>query len=481
MSATRRQFLGAAAAAAAPAFLTGQTKDRPLNVLSIVCDQMRGDCMGFLGHPNVRTPNLDRLATEGVVFERAFVNNPVCLPSRKSCFSGRYPHEHGSLSNNQKSHLAWDGSLLSHFAKAGYRTGWSGKNHTYAKEALGNLDFQSIRDREPFRAYNGTVPPHWHSDVHWPEEDCYAAVNTRAALEFLDGSKGKSDPFFLHVSYFDPHPPYMAPAEYTSRYAARDMRLPASVRAVEMSERLEQYRHAFGMDRVTDADFLETMRYYYAQIEWGVDKQVGALMGALEERGMADNTLVVFTSDHGDFMGSHGLVRKGMFLYDALLHVPMIWRVPGGARGARTNALAQHTDLFPTLADMANLPAAPGDLPGRSLRPFLEGGKDDAGRTIFTSAGYGELTEAELTLPMNPKDAKADPRHSIVMDQNMRPDNRTAMARTAEWKLVMTESRGPELYHVNGGVTESRNMAGEAAHAGVRRKLEAKLGSWWKW
>ena len=481
MSATRRQFLTTAAAAAAPTFLTGQANDRPLNVLSIVCDQMRGDCMSFLGHPNARTPNLDRLASQGVVFDRAFVNNPVCVPSRKSCFSGLFPHQHGSLTNRTKTFLDWDDSLLGHFDKAGYRCGWSGKNHTYNSKALENLDFQSIRSREPFRAYNGTVPPHWHGDVYWPEDDCYPAVNTRAALEFLDGSKGSSDPFFLHVSYFDPHPPYMAPAEFSSRYAARDMRLPDSPAAAEMDERLAEFRHAFGMDRVPEADFLETMRYYYAQIEWGVDKQVGLLMQALEERGMAENTVVVFTSDHGDFMGSHGLVRKGMFLYDALLHVPMIWRVPGGAKGARTSAFAQHTDLFPTLADVANAPAAPRDLPGRTLRPFLEGSKDAADHVMYTSGGYAELTGNELNLPLNPTDVKGKPRHSQVLDRNMEPEHRTAMARTPEWKLVMTETRGPELYRMNGGVTESRNLAGERAHAGVRRKLESKLEAWWKW
>ncbi len=482
MSATRRQFISAAAAAAAPAFLTGQAADRPLNVLSIVCDQMRGDCMSFLGHPNVRTPNLDRLAAQGVTFERAFVNNPVCVPSRKSCFSGRFPHEHGSLTNRQKGFLDWDDSLLGHFDRAGYRTGWSGKNHTYNNEALERLDFRSIRSREPFRAYNGTVPPHWHGDVYWPEEDCYPAVNTRAALEFLDGSQGNSDPFFLHVSYFDPHPPYMAPAEFSSRYCADEMRFPASVRAADLSERLEEFRHGFGMDRVADADFLETMRYYYAQIEWGVDKQVGRLLRALEERGMAENTVVVFTSDHGDFMGSHGLVRKGMFLYDALLHVPLIFRVPGGARGARSKAFAQHTELFPTLADLANAPVpASIDLPGRSLRPFLEGADAEPRQTMFTSGGYAELTETELNPPLNPKDVDGEPRHSQVLDRNMEPEHRTAMVRTDEWKLVMTETRGPELYRMNDSVTESRNLAREKAHAGVRRKLERQLSGWWKW
>jgi arylsulfatase A-like enzyme len=170
-----------------------------------------------------------------------------------------------------------------------------------------------------------------------------------------------------------------------------------------------------------------------------------------------------------------------MFLYDALLYVPMIWRIPGGAKGVRTKAFAQHTDLFPTLAEVAKTPAAPSDLSGRSLRRFFQSENDDPAHTIFTSAGYGELTDAELHLPLNPSDPKATPRHTLVMNRNMNPDHRTAMARTAEWKLVMTETRGPELYRLDGGVTESRNLAAEPAHAEVRRKLESKLTSWWKW
>jgi arylsulfatase A-like enzyme len=480
---TRRRFLAqSAAAVAAPAMLAGQASDRPPNILSIVCDQMRGDAMGFLGHPNVRTPSIDRLASEGVVFERCFVNNPVCLPSRKSAFSGRYPHEHGSLSNLQPPPpLPWPGTLLEHMSGCGYRTGWVGKNHTYNNEAITRTDFRSVRDREPFRAYNGMVPPHWHTDVYWPEEDCYPEINTREALRFLDESKS-ADPFFLHVSYFDPHPPYMAPAEYSSHYRASDMKLPDYVPPGDLSPRLEEYKRGFGMDRVTEADLTETMRYYYAQIEWGVDKQVGRLLRALQERGLAENTLVVFTSDHGDFMGTNGLVRKGMFLYDSLLHVPMIWRFPGRApAGTRNRVQAQHIDLFPTFADYTGRKPSV-ELPGRSLRAFVEGGRDDdAQRPIFTSAGYGELGAEQLNLPLNPKKADAVPRHTQVMNRNMTVEHRTSMIRTPEWKLVMTESRGPELYYMDGGVVEQRNVADKTEHAGVRAGLEKQLTGWWKW
>jgi len=488
MPTTRREFLGQAAASAAlasqaPALL-GQARDRPPNIVYVICDQMRGDAMGCVDHPNVRTPNLDRMAKEGVLFERCFVNNPVCLPSRQSAFTGRYPHEHGALTNQGKTIRDWSGTLVDVFEKGGYLTGWAGKNHTYSNELMGRLDFASVRDREPFRAYNGLVPPWWHTDVYWSEQKCYPEINTREALRFLDGAKPGGDPFFLHVSYFDPHPPYMAPAEFTQRYVGSQMKLPANGRtsAEALSGRLEEFKDGFGMHEATEADITETMRYYYAQIEWGVDKQVGRILRGLEERGLAEDTVVVFTSDHGDFMGSYGLVRKGMFLYDALLHVPMIWYAPGRVpAGLRTKAPAQHIDLFPTFANYAGLSTRGLDLPGRSLKPLIEGGKDDPGRAIFTSAGYDELTAVQTNIPLDPAEKDATPRHSQVMNHNMNQRYKTSMVRTAEWKMVMTETRGPELYNLNGGVGEMENVAASKEHAGVRAQLEKRLDGFWSW
>ncbi len=371
--------------------------------------------------------------------------------------------------------------MLEQLQRSGYRTGWVGKNHTYTDEAMENVDFKSIRSREKFRAYNGMVPPHWHTDVYWPEEDCFPEINTREAFRFLEETPS-NDPFFLHVSYFDPHPPYMAPSDFSRNYPSDKMTLPEYRDPATLSPRLAEFKRGFGLDYVTRAELTETSRYYYAQVEWGVDKQVGRILDYLQARGMDDNTIVVFTSDHGDFMGSYGMVRKGMFLYDALLHVPMIWWAPGRfPRGLRTSAFAQHTDLFPTFADFSGKRAA-GDLPGQSLRPFIERGeRDDPERMIFTSAGYGEMTDDVFNLPRNPSDEDATPRHSQALDQNMEPDHRTSMLRTQEWKLIMNENRGPELYHMNGGVVESANLADRPEHKRVRASLENSLGGWWSW
>lgn len=132
MSISRRRFAQSLLlSAGSTAFHAGRAADAPTNVLFVTVDQMRGDCMGAVGHPNVRTPNLDRMAREGMLFRNGFASGPVCVPARKSCFSGQHPHEHGSLTNRDGDKLAWEGSMLEHFARRGYQTAWVGKNHTF--------------------------------------------------------------------------------------------------------------------------------------------------------------------------------------------------------------------------------------------------------------------------------------------------------------------------------------------------------------
>ena len=487
----RRAFLMGSGAAAMGGILAGSSSAwasakrgaTPPNVVYIICDQMRGDALSCLGSPNARTPNLDRMASQGVLFENWFSNNPVCLPSRVTAFTGLYPHQHNNLANNPGNVIeSFDGSMLGHFHERGYRFGWIGKNHTCSKRLLSRLDFWRNRAREPFRNYPPSVPPWWHSDMFWSTEECHASLNTRDGIEFIRTTPN-DQPFFLHLSYFDPHPPYFAPAEFTSRYASADMRIPPCVPAEQLSGRLDDYRRAMQYDRMTDADFTETMRYYYASIEWGVDYQVGRILKTLEEAGLMENTVVLFTSDHGDFMGRHRMVRKGMFLYDDLLHVPMIWYAPGRiAQGHRVKLLAQGIDLFPTLADMTG-GKAPSGLPGKTLRPFLQGesGAEEK-RTIFACAGYGELPEGYFEHPEALYDPSAEePLHTRVMNIAMEPEHRTVMARNNDWKLILSETRPPELYNVHGGAPERENVIDRPEAAPVRRELETEARHLWTW
>ncbi|MBD3267840.1 sulfatase-like hydrolase/transferase [bacterium] len=479
----RRTFLKSNAAALGalgiPA-VTGHAQDAP-NVVFIICDQMRGDAMGCMGNPNARTPHLDRLAKQGVLFPRGFSNNPVCVPSRMATFAGRYPHQTGRLSNRSwdAKELCVEGTLAGYFLRRGYRTGWIGKNHTYQGEEFKKFDTASLRARERFRKYSRFVPPHWHSDTFLPAELCNPRKNTDEAIQFIQKAK-QNEPFFLHVSYFDPHPPYMAPAEFSSRYCSESIKLPRFVPPKNLSRRLANYAECMHLDELSEADLRETLRYYHASVEWGVDHQVGRIMNTLQTQGLLENTIVVFTSDHGDFMCDYHMVRKGMFLYDSLLHVPFIWHAPGRImEGDRVDNLAQGIDIFPTLIELTG-GTVPEHLEGRSLRDNLRGQSGDlAGEALFTTAAYG-VVEPVNNPAVDLKDPDETPLHTRVMEQGMEPKYSTMMIRTHKYKYIMNENDPPELYDVNGDVHEMKNVAEKGAHAAERTQLEKRLKTWRK-
>ncbi len=478
---TRRAFIQSSAAAALsalPAPAVTSAAQRPPNVVFIICDQMRGDSMRCVGNRNARTPNLDRMAKDGVLFSRAFCNNPVCVPSRMATFAGRYPHQTGRLSNRpwNGKELDMPNTLGGYFLERGYRCGWVGKNHTYEKKELEKFDVFSHRAREPFRKYSRFVPPHWHSHTLWPEKKCHPRKNTDEAVEFIQSSPN-GQPFFLHVSYFDPHPPYMAPDEFVSRYDSSKLNLPATVPPGNLGKRLETFAREFGMNELSDADFIETLKFYHASIEWGVDYQVGRLLQTLKQQGLEEDTVIVFTSDHGDFMCDYRLVRKGIFLYDALLHIPLIWYAPGRIpKGARTDALANGIDIFPTLVELTG--GTKGEhLEGRSLVPFIHGerpGRDDA---IFTTGAYGQV-EPVNNPSIDPSDEDDTPLHTRVMEQCMEATHETRMIRTRDFKFILNEDDPAELYDLNGGVGERENRISQSRFATERRDLEKRLNEW---
>lgn len=456
------------------------------NVILIIADQMRGDALGILGHPDVQTPNLDRMANGGVLFSNFFVNNPVCVPSRMSLHSGRYPHEHGSISNKESVRFtSLDGTLLGYFKEKGYRLGWFGKdNHAYDRSVLNeSLDANSSRRREAFRAYQSHTAPHWYSHTPWPNEQLFPVLTTNDAISFIVDSDDR--PFFTVLSLFDPHPPYFAPAAYVANYPPNQLTLPTYTDPSNLSSRLANQKRAMLYDTMTESDLRGTLAHYYAAIEWGIDAQVGRLLDALQENQVLDNTIIIFTSEHGDFMGEFGMIRKGMFLYDALLHVPFILHAPGHIpAGHRSEVLAQGVDLYPTLLDLLG-DTAPSSLPGRSLIPYFNGSPEiNADHFIFAGSGYGELPPDYFDNPEIPyyhPEAPDRPLHTRIYDHTMPPRHRTAMLRTQDWKLILSETQPPELYDMRSSQREEQNVAGSEVHADRVQAMTKQLKEIWDW
>ncbi|MFC1558445.1 sulfatase [candidate division KSB1 bacterium] len=485
----RRDFLrkagifsgGVMLSSSAPAFLKGRSKMEKPNIVFVTVDQMRGDALSCLGSPNARTPNLDNMAREGVIFENGYCNNPVCLPSRISMFTGLYPHQHGSPTNKGPHWKTVDGTLIKLFKDNGYRLGYVGKNHmmqvdkaTYDKY----FDYYKFIDREDFRRYSKYVTPFWHCDTHEPSEKCFTTTHTNEGIDFINTT---DDPFFLFVSYQDPHPPYMAPSEYSSKFSSEDMVIPDYVPASKLSRRLHDYYKAMKFDEIKDSDITETMRYYYAAISY-IDDNVGRIINSLERKGILDNTIVIFTSDHGDFMGEHRMVRKGIFLYDALLHVPMIWYCPGLIRNRfRVRNIAQSVDFMPTIRDFLNAETQ-SSLPGRSLKPILQGQTGvDKEQFAFASSLYHELQDNITGKGEMPERVKNMPLHSRVMrmPKVLDGNKRTASIRNLDWRYIRTTGKPDELYKMDRSWTEKENLAQKPEYNGLVSSFEKKVFEIW--
>ncbi len=424
--------------------------DRP-NVIVITTDQQRLDSLSCMGSRFVRTPNLDRLAREGVLFRRAYCTNPVCTPSRASIFSGLQVSRHGAW--NVGTRLPHGLPLLSHrLAALGYRTHSIGKMHfqpfgtTDSEESLDRWNagetltrgpyygFETVElacghttygmtgsygewimdriggDRtalEAFRrsrrltdpvfggaAYETDLPTRLQNSVWTAERAC---VFLRDHLRETGGVNG-SPPFFLAIGFEDPHHPHAVPVDYPNRVDPTSVPLPdytpgelddkpphfAANRDGTLNE--SDLRGAYPVagaagnnDLVSDDAARIGKAHYYTLVQL-IDEQMGRIIDCLDELGLRDQTIVVFTTDHGELLGDHGMWCKGPFHYEPLVNVPLIIRGPAGfARPQTSDALVSHVDLVPTIMAAAGAPLpAPGhdSVDGVDLGPLLRGETD---------------------------------------------------------------------------------------------------------
>jgi len=366
------------------------------NILWICPDMQRFDTIEGLNNDVIHTPNLKKLMAESVTLTHAYVQNPVCSPSRASFLTGRYPHTTGLRALGQR--IRPDERLVTRtLADAGYACGLSGKLHL--SPTFGGRLEDRIDDGYSVFDWSHDISNLWpghnmwrvwlqEQGVKWPTppsgKDALAwgvpmdakhmqtAWCADRAIQFMRGQKDFS-PWLMSVNIYQPHAPYWPAAEYLDHYSAADMPGP-NYREGELANKpvYQQTDHqgaAGGHDvsftKTTDLDHRRMKAAYYAMIEQ-VDTEVGRMLQVLEETGQADNTIVIYMSDHGIFL-------KGPYFYEGAIRVPMILRWPGRYKaGLRSDALVEMVDLAPTLLEAASLPI-PAAMQGRSLTPLLTG------------------------------------------------------------------------------------------------------------
>jgi arylsulfatase A-like enzyme len=474
--------------------------ERP-NILLIFTDQHKLSAIRSYGDPPhggtpCRTPNLDRLAADGVRFETAYTACPVCSPARGTVMTGLYPHAHGICSNvhnlgNSVHELADRPELLSRrLESAGYRCGYSGKWHlgTGRDELFGGTNHPSLPRDVGFEGQQ--FPGHGGGGFHYPEYQAYleehgyehavTQVDDREvrvmpygvlegptestvpyflvehSIDLIDRFAAAGDPFFVWHNFWGPHAPYYAPREFYELY--REVEIPEwpnyrwPARFINRPHQVKIHPQA---ETLTWEDWAAGIRHYYAFMTL-IDQQIGRLLDHLEATGLRENTVIIFTADHGETLGTHGgLTDKGWHHFEEIQRIPMIVWVPerlrrvGAGAGRSAQAWASLTDVYPTILDYAGVSIGADEVHGRSLRPILEDRPVDWRERVFVEFnGVNSLATSMVSV------------------------------REGDLKYGWNCSNHDELYDLAHDPHEVRNLIDDPAYVDDVRRLRGAISDW---
>lgn len=468
-SLTRRQIL--AGAGAGPFILRGERAGRRSSrphILLLMADQFRADCVGADGNRAIRTPNLDALARSGALFRCAYSSTPTCTPARAALLTGLSPWRHGMLGYGRiaERYPVEKPRLL---REAGYYTLGIGKMHYHPQRNLHGFH-QTLLDesgrvespdfRSDYRSWFWSEAPNLDPDatgIGWnsyraapyalPERLHPTQWTGQTAVNFLRGYN-RPEPFFLKVSFARPHSPYDPPERFWRMY--EDAALPAAVvgdwaqrYAARSSDRDDLWHGNLGAQQVR-----RSRQGYYGSVSF-VDEQIGRILEALDQRGWLDETLILFTADHGDMTGDHHLWRKS-YAYEASARIPMLVRWPEGlvaaTRGQVLREPVELRDVLPTLLETAGAPV-PEHLDGRSLLDLLRGRRENWRPWI-------------------------DLEHDVCYS----PENHWNALTDGRWKYIFhARDGGEQLFHLETDPGETRDLAGERAHENTLRMWRERL------
>ena len=458
--------------------------DKQPNIVYIITDQQRYDTINALGYPHMDTPNLDRLAREGCVFTRCYAAGMSCAPSRASIFTGYYPHTTGILKNA----CDWRRSWLENLGQAGYHNVNVGKMHTWPHNTpCGFHERYNVENKDRYLearhyldewdralAANGLVK---QQREFYRQRDDYKnrlgafewELPERLQSDMFVGDMAqwwmrtypKTEPLFLQVGFPGPHPPYDPTARYAAPYMQKDLPIdPVLPEDVEgLPPPLQEYRrHCARIDHDSIVHQLQAdpearfrQRAYYLANVTMIDDKVGEIMKSLEDEGYLDNTIVVFTSDHGDCLGDHGLSQKWSS-YEQIVRMPTIVWGPGIVKaGHRVDAMCQHFDISHALLELAGV-EVPSTFESISALPALRG-EEWTGRDYVFSEQRG--------------------------DENLTDARMITMVRSRDWKLThySGETFG-QLFDLRNDPGEVRNLWDDPAGTSVKREMLDVLLEW---
>ena len=440
-----------------------EIKKDSYNVLFLIADDL-GTQLSCYGHPLVKSPNIDRLAAQGVRFERAYCQFPLCSPSRTSMLTGRHPDATRILGNGNHFRNVVNNTvtLPELFRNNGYQVRRIGKLYHYGvpgqigtdglddKQSWDGVENPRGRDKDDEPLIFSLVPGNYGSALSWlaaegTDEEQTDGIGATMAIERLrQYAKTPDKPFFLAVGFYRPHTPYVAPKKYYDMYPLEKIKLPEVRENPTKAEPAPAYASLANAEADLKPELAKQAIQGYHAATTFMDAQVGRVVAELDRLKLREKTIIVMTSDHGYHLGEHGLWRK-QSLFDRVPHVPMIMVVPNAAgNGSTSPRTVELLDLYPTLADLCGL-TAPEYLDGVSLKTLLENPKAEWNRPAVTQVWRGGF-----------------PGHSV---------------RTERYRYSMWDSgkKGEQLYDHDNDPNEFDNRADDPAYAQIKADLKAAL------
>lgn len=469
------------------------------NVLVIMTDQQKSTASHLYGNTFCETPSMERLAREGTLFEHAFTPHPLCVPARISLWTSQFPHSHGGR-RNQTFMPADAIHTFKIWKEAGYHNGLIGKNHCFNRpEDLALFDTWcdishggltkdgTTRGMEWFRPPEGIRAAHQvrrnmipqsprfgYATSDLPLEDHSTGLIAGQTVRFLE--KRRNEPFALWVSFPDPHEPWVAPEKYAAMFPAEKIDLPPW-REGEFDERAPERNRVLyqilGMEEDALEDVYRLIGVYHGMVRF-IDDGLGQILDALEALDLRENTIVVFCSDHGDFMGEHRMQCKGGVFYDCLTRVPLIVSRPGQvAKGVRDDSMVNLIDIAPTLLQLQGL-EVPRSMHGEGLPTVTDAEPRDA---TFSEYGAGGPPFRLADLEKLPRPYG---RRALMQSLQWREaEGRRKMVRTREWKYVHDPMGDKdELYDLTHDPWELENVVDNPAHREILAEMRLRLADW---
>jgi arylsulfatase A-like enzyme len=491
---------------------SSSSTNRP-NVLFLFADQHNANALGCMGNPNAFTPNLDHLAAGGTRFDRAYCNDGICMPSRNSLITGQLPRTLGMYDNEvfQASMVETWTPMQKAFKQAGYYTFTTGKRHLLPKvdtdwdysagdlpsEMHDNLNyltwlqqkglsqgFEADEDSEHGDKSKNIPAAHFGCAISkLPPEATMEAFAAEQTINFLKSPQSKSKPFFAWSTFYRPHQPYTPQQSFVDQINFPALQLPATVwqKADELPPMVNNLRNhttpPWDLASADEKSYRTYIGYYHALVR-EIDHHIGSILATLREQGLEKNTLIVYSSDHGDFVGGHGLIEKAaacQCYYEEVLRVPLIFNWPGKISPNHVSKdLVQLVDLYPTIMDLCGIPMPSGiTYPGHSLAPTLLR-QESLGRKYVVSENWGQTTviadDYKYGQWVNTPVAKHD---AAPAKQNAKGQKQhTALTKN------INQSYGNMLMQRSSDPGETKNLVSHPESAPALRQMQGYLAEW---